>query len=550
MLVKDVLEFGGLKDAKLVAGKGGINKKVESITVLEVTEPTDGRWVLKNQLSISALYSIKDNIDAQINIIKEFNESGGSGIVICHIDFWVKKVDQRVIDLCDELKFPLIVAPSENSYIDIIIPINDRLLKTESEKYKYSLDLQSELIELIIENRDIHDIAKYIYNISKSGVAVLDINNTVISSTGISKDEIDGIESFSKYNISQIDENYSNNLSTEFNQSGKKFIIQPVISGSDFYGFIAMEYKDNYVEKLSNPKLIIKYACIAVSLISTKKQRVEKMQDIYFRDFLADLFTWNFESEENAIKRGEAVNWDIRNKNLLILVNINYIHNTKKATPCEDNIGEYIKKNLIPKLKDISREDNVNNLVGYRSDNIIVLLDKNNNGDDVYKRARKISRELLKYSTENLEISLSIGISNKYEQIPDISKAYKQALNAMTIGRQFTGENNVYTFLELGYIPFLREGKLIDQNSKINSYFMDTLIEYDNEHETQLIETLRNLLFSEENTNEVAKKMFIHRNTLLARKKRIIEILNHNPFSMPYKLNYLIILSSEVKKYI
>src|SRR6056297_1439282 len=115
MLVKDVLQFGGLKNAKLVAGKGGINKKVESITVLEVTEPTDGRWVLKNQLSISALYSIKDDIDAQINIIKEFNESGGSGIVICHIDFWVKKVDQKVIDLCDEIKFPLIVAPSENS---------------------------------------------------------------------------------------------------------------------------------------------------------------------------------------------------------------------------------------------------------------------------------------------------------------------------------------------------------------------------------------------------------------------------------------------------
>ena len=72
---------------------------------------------------------------------------------------------------------------------------------------------------------------------------------------------------------------------------------------------------------------------------------------------------------------------------------------------------------------------------------------------------------------------------------------------------------------------------------------MDSITNYDEQYGTDLLNTLKNLLFYDMNIAEVSRKMFVHRNTLLARKKRIIEILGHNPFDMPYKLNYLILFS-------
>jgi PucR family transcriptional regulator, purine catabolism regulatory protein len=546
MKIKDLFEFGGLINAELIAGKKGLDKPVESISVLEVTEPTDGRWYLNNQISISALYSIKDDIEAQKKLILEFSSSGGVGIIICHIDFWLKKVDQEVIDLCNELKFPLIIAPSNISYIDIIMPINERLLKIHSEKYKYSLDIQSKLIELIVENRDIHDIVKYIYNLSKSSSAIIDINNKAISSIGLSQETIDEIENFCRNDIKEINNKCKRSDPMHKKINNKNFCIQPVITGLDFYGFMVIEEKSSHSEKVNDLKLIIKYACIAIALINTKKQRVEKLHDMYFRDFLADLFTWNFKTEEIAIERGKAVNWDISNKKLLILVNINHIYGEKGITPCDDKIEETLKKTLIPDLEKIAKKDNHKNLVGYRSDNIVVLVEDDKNGD-LLERGIKIAREFLDYYKEKPKFSLSIGISNIYEKVSDIPKSYKQSLEAMSIGRELSGDNKVFTFIELGYLPLISSGKITHSN-EIRKYFLGPLLEYDGKNQTDLTETLKRLLFSDLNINEVATNMFIHRNTLLARKKRIIEILKHNPFQMPYKLNYLILLSSEDNK--
>jgi len=41
----------------------------------------------------------------------------------------------------------------------------------------------------------------------------------------------------------------------------------------------------------------------------------------------------------------------------------------------------------------------------------------------------------------------------------------------------------------------------------------------------------------------VAKLMYLHRNTLLHRKNKIIEIYGYTPFEMPYLLNFLLVMN-------
>lgn len=546
MRIRDLLDFGGLINAKVVAGKGGLDKTVESVSVLEVTEPTNGRWVLKNQISVTAFYAIKDDVEAQKNLIIEFDKSGGAGIVICHIDFWLKRIDESIISLCDNLNFPLIVVPSDVSYIDIIIPINDRLLKIHSEMYKYSLGLQSELIELIVRNRDIHDIAKHIFNISNRGTIILDINSKVLSSEGISDECINLIVHYCKNNLKEIHKKYQNSEVTIIDGYENSYLLQPIMVDNDFFGFMAMERVIKHPFNYKDPELIMKYTSIAIALISTKKQRIEKMQDIYFRDFLGDLLTWNFESDYMAINRARSVGWEIENKTLMILINLNSAYEINGAN---DYIGEYTKSVLMPIIQGIVKKDNPNNLVGFRSDNIIILLEDEGGVEDNYKRAKKIAEEFLKRNKDTQDITFSVGISNSFIRVSEIPNAYKEALEAMTIGRRWHGSGRVYTYLELGYIPIFKENTFSTKYEYIKEYFLKPLIEHDRQHNTELVETLRNMLYSDMSIMEVANKMFIHRNTLLARKKKIIELLDNNPFEMPYKINYLILFSSEEKQY-
>lgn len=77
---------------------------------------------------ISAFYSIRTDIKKQIEVIKMLKNVGASGLILSHVGLILDRVSQELIDICKELDFPLILAPADLAYIDIISPIMDTLL--------------------------------------------------------------------------------------------------------------------------------------------------------------------------------------------------------------------------------------------------------------------------------------------------------------------------------------------------------------------------------------------------------------------------------------
>ena len=70
---------------------------------------------LNNGLIITAFTSVKDDVEAQCNAIRRLYEVGEVGIILYYVGIYLPRVDQRLIDVADDLAFPIIVMP-ENSY--------------------------------------------------------------------------------------------------------------------------------------------------------------------------------------------------------------------------------------------------------------------------------------------------------------------------------------------------------------------------------------------------------------------------------------------------
>ncbi|HHV39345.1 MAG TPA: hypothetical protein GXX70_07645 [Tepidimicrobium sp.] len=147
MIVKDILSFGGLEDAQIVAGVDGINNKVTSATVLEVAEEKIKTWVFKNQLYITSFYAIMQDIEMQKIVISALSEKKASGLVICHIDLFIKEIHPDIIKLCNKLKFPLIVANTKRTYVEILNPIVLKLMGNLDSQYDAVVNMQNKLIE-------------------------------------------------------------------------------------------------------------------------------------------------------------------------------------------------------------------------------------------------------------------------------------------------------------------------------------------------------------------------------------------------------------------
>ena len=92
MTLREVLQVSVLKDATVVAGTSGLDNIVDSVTTIEVTEDSMVNWVYEKQLYISAMYSVKDDVERQINLIDILHKRKCSGLILCHVGIWMKGI--------------------------------------------------------------------------------------------------------------------------------------------------------------------------------------------------------------------------------------------------------------------------------------------------------------------------------------------------------------------------------------------------------------------------------------------------------------------------
>ncbi len=129
MKVKDALKIGELASGKIVAGEKGIFRNVETVEVMEVPEVLN--WATPGMLVLTTFYSIKDDPDKQIQVVKDLISIGAAGLVI-KVGRFIDTLPEEMIAITNQHDFPIITLPKNISYINVLTPLYECLYK---EKY-------------------------------------------------------------------------------------------------------------------------------------------------------------------------------------------------------------------------------------------------------------------------------------------------------------------------------------------------------------------------------------------------------------------------------
>ncbi|WP_027090188.1 PucR family transcriptional regulator [Thomasclavelia saccharogumia] len=167
----------------------------------------------------------------------------------------------------------------------------------------------------------------------------------------------------------------------------------------------------------------------------------------------------------------------------------------------------------------------VNNL---DTDNLKRIIDK------MYKRAKK--RITGKY--------IYLGIGSQMMDLRQVILSYKRARAAVSMAVQF--QLPIVFFEEMGIyqILFSIEDKQI--LSEMYHRLLQPLIDYDQKHHGELEKTLFYYLFYNESQIEMAKNLYIHRNTINYRMLKIKELLGCQLDTFEEKMPYM--LATYIKK--
>ncbi len=153
-------------------------------------------------------------------------------------------------------------------------------------------------------------------------------------------------------------------------------------------------------------------------------------------------------------------------------------------------------------------------------ENHIILVKTLQNTED-YRELNHIAKTIVDTLSAEAMVSIRVAYGTIVSEIKEVSRSYKEASMALDVGRIFYSERNILAYNELGI------GRLIHQlpyslcDMFLKEVFDGKAIEQFDE------ETLSTVnLFFENNLNisETARKLYVHRNTLVYRLEKIQKI--------------------------
>ncbi|WP_026486059.1 PucR family transcriptional regulator [Caldanaerobius polysaccharolyticus] len=132
---RDILALPALKDMKIVAGMGGLDRILRWVHVSDVPKIT--QWVHGGELLFTTGMSIREDVWSWLQLIKDISEKNLAGLVI-NVGPYISHIPHEVKDLADSLDFPVFELPWEIKLVDVTQSICNYIIKKQAEEKSVS----------------------------------------------------------------------------------------------------------------------------------------------------------------------------------------------------------------------------------------------------------------------------------------------------------------------------------------------------------------------------------------------------------------------------
>ena len=149
----------------------------------------------------------------------------------------------------------------------------------------------------------------------------------------------------------------------------------------------------------------------------------------------------------------------------------------------------------------------------------------NENREEDYCVLKTLLNKIRSRIQKETQFTATISIGCYQSDIMDIWKSYRQAQKCIKISRRIFERNHLISFRELGIYLFLDSLQQTEDSRALSQQKLADLISYDEEHNSQLMETLVEIVNHNWNLKLTSECMFLHYNTIKKRFFKIQELL-------------------------
>ncbi len=520
--IKEALEMDCLKACKLIAGFEGYNNVIYRVNIMADSEILN--WVSEDELLLTTAYFFKaTEIEKQLEFIRELKKRKLAGIAI-KIYPYLDRLPKEVLELANELKFPIIELDYAIPFTDIMGPIFKKIFNKQALLLQKVEDVHNNLMNIILTGGEVKDI---VTTLSKTlGNPIMVINNYFDES--IYDDEfypfdyneltirIEKLLSNNVYNQS-LNKTYSCNM--KIDDRAYDIVMVPIVLKNSVYGHIIAVAAEKSVTSFDI--VSIETASTIIALEFLKRMSIQDVENRYTAEFFEDIISLDKKRKEKAIERAKYYKFDPQ-----AYFNIINIHFNQKmpSITSEYDFNQYKNKGIYL-INKICKDEACKYLITSKGKSIIIMFMWNKN-KKIKDKINDIVQNIDKSINEKMSfIEYSIGIGRVYKGLENVYKSLKDADKAIEARKTFVNET-VIDFDNLGIYKIFCHDNLRDELQKFYQSTLLPLCQYDEKRDTELVKTLEVYFEMNGNLKKMSEHLYTHYNTILYRINRISEITN------------------------
>lgn len=518
--INDVAKLKELSREECTMELDNLEVEVTGINVMDTREMKN--WIKQGELIIVGGEYVK--IFFEDKYILEVIKKKISGIITKKR--YKEFVNNKLVNLCKTHKIPIFFVDNFFSWSDIMSPIQSLIISNQS-KVLQDVDLfHKKMLITLSEMNGYKDMCELFYELVGYSVAVIGPNFNLIDYSvdfswekyvedigevvpGIYKKI--GVNYEGKQIIGVIDQR----VNTYTAQNA--FFYIPIIDSRKNSPYLVIKQEKD-LELLTEDVLAkIETFCLIYRLKSSYQYEYKLANNHYRNLVFEDLINIKESNDNEKNRISYSLGSKIYDSYRIIIV---------KDFSLKSNYAFIQKNNTFIKFReDIAQCDffNENYLVFSRGDDWIILF------PNTSKNIENFTQELLtflEYKYKNSRFYIGVSEVHPYWKL---HLAFNEAKQAISVLISNYSNKKYLLYNKLGILKMF-----LDDQGKINQLYVNKMMEtyiyplkeHDTKHHTSLLPTLEVFLESGFSYNETSKQLFIHKNTLRARIKRIEQVLD------------------------
>jgi PucR family transcriptional regulator, purine catabolism regulatory protein len=514
MTVSALMHTPSLAAARLVAGRGGLDRVVRRVDAMDVPDIT--RSARSHELLLTTGRTLRDAPDGLATLLVGLDDARVSALAV-KLDGYLDELPSDALAEADARGLPVLLLPDRAVFDDILHGTSSAILGRQARLLERADAVHRRLVGIVLAEGDLPDVVRELSRILHAWVAVTTPDGRVVSQAG-------GDNGVAGPGSPVLEE--AGRLRTAAYRpglhrlNGASLLVVPIMAGRVDHGrLVAFSSRQRFTGEEAR---VLESAATVAALSISKSIAASAVESKYRADFVKDVLLGRAGKAAAVVARFVSLGWDVDRRVAVVVAELDRPEPT--AEPSVDLAAR--EQFRLAWSTVVAGHDEQAPVVGFTHEVVAILGIGPTN--DLHDEVRRVASAVRDRGDAGYR-SFSIGVSRVVERPSELPLAYEQARRAAHAGRQLHGEGAVAHFDDLGVVRLL---SLIDDTRELLRFARETLgplADHNDPEMTDLRTTLRTLLDNNLNVAETSRMLHFHYNTLRYRITKLERMLG--PFT-------------------